>query len=117
MKKKSLIHSLAIAIALCTASAVAQQAMMDGMKGMDMPAKPANTMRTTYQARGVVKQIDAKAQAVTIAHGPVASLHWPAMAMSFGVNDKLLLKKLAVGKTIDFEFTQADKGYTLTGVK
>ena len=33
------------------------------------------------------------------------------------VGDQTLFDKLAVGKAVDFEFMQADKGYVVTGVK
>ncbi|KAF0112747.1 MAG: hypothetical protein FD149_2362, partial [Rhodospirillaceae bacterium] len=33
------------------------------------------------------------------------------------VKDKMLLDKLGVGKTVDFEFVQADTDYVITGVQ
>ncbi len=38
-----------------------------------------------HRAEGTVKAIDAKAGTVSIAHGPVATLNWPAMTMDFKV--------------------------------
>lgn len=119
--KKSLIGSFAVVLALAATSAMAQQKSMEGMKGMpmdnmkEMPmAKPA-AGQTVHAARGKVTKVDAGV--VTLAHEPVKSLNWPAMNMGFQVKDKMLLDKLGVGKTVDFEFVQADKGYVITGVK
>lgn len=75
--------------------------------------------RSVHMAKGKVTKVDADAGAgtVTIAHGPVKTLNWPAMTMGFQVKDKTLLDKLVVGKTVDFEFAKADGGYVITSVK
>ena len=98
--------TLALAMSLSSAAALAQQ-RMDDMKGMDMGAQPASA---THHASGVVKSVDAGAGAVTLAHDPVKTLSWPAMTMTFKVKDKALLDKLAVGKKVDFDFEQSGKG-------
>jgi Cu(I)/Ag(I) efflux system protein CusF len=64
-----------------------------------------------------VKAVDPAKGTVTFAHGPVASLHWPAMTMSFTVADKSLLGKLSPNQTVDFEFKQQGKDYVVTAVK
>lgn len=121
--KKSLIGSLAVVLALAATSAMAQQKMMEGMKGMpmdnmkEMPMNKPAAGQTVHAARGKVTKVDAGAGVVTLAHEPVKSMNWPAMNMGFQVKDKMLLDKLGVGKTVDFEFVQADKGYVITGVK
>lgn len=121
--KKSLIASFAVVLALSATSAMAQQKMMEGMKGMpmdqmkDRPMNQPAAGQTVHAARGKVTKVDAGAGVVTLAHEPVKSLNWPAMNMGFQVRDKMLLDKLGVGKTVDFEFVQAAKGYVITGVK
>lgn len=120
--KKSLIGSLAVVLALAATSAMAQQ-KMEGMKGMpmdnmkEMPMNKPAAGQIVHAARGKVTKVDAGAGVVTLAHEPVKSLNWPAMNMGFQVQDKMLLDKLGVGKTVDFEFVQAEKGYVITGVK
>ena len=109
--EKPLAATLALAMSLSCAAALAQQ-RMDDMKGMDMGSKPA---AATHHASGVVKSVDAGA--VTLAHDPVKTLNWPAMTMRFQVKDKALLDKLAVGKKVDFDFEQSGKGYVVTAVK
>lgn len=51
---------------------------------------------------GVVRGINARAGTITIAHGPIASLHWPAMTMTFRVQSAALLRGVTVGRTIHF---------------
>ncbi|MGM9488077.1 copper-binding protein [Ideonella sp. YS5] len=116
MKKIVLSTLVIVAASAPFTVAVAQQKVND-MKGMDMPKKPAPQAGATHMAKGEVKKLDAKAGTVTIAHGPVQSLKWPAMTMGFDVKDKMLLDKLAVGKTVDFEFVQDGSKYVVTAVK
>lgn len=121
--KKSPINSLAAILVLSATAAMAQQKTMDSMKNMpmdgmkDMPMGKPAAGQTVHMAKGKVTRVDAAAGVVTLAHEPVKSLNWPAMTMGFQVRDKMVLDNLTVGKTVDFEFTQADKGYVITKVK
>lgn len=54
---------------------------------------------------------------MTVAHGPVKTMMWPAMTMGFKVKDKMLLDKLSAGKKFKFEFMQENGDYAITGVK
>lgn len=116
MKTIVLSALVALAVAAPFGMVVAQQ-KMDDMKGMDMPKKGATQPGSTHLAKGEVKKVDAKAGTVTIAHGPVQSMNWPGMTMDFAVTDKMLLDKLAVGKTVDFEFAREGSKYVVTAVK
>jgi Cu(I)/Ag(I) efflux system periplasmic protein CusF len=71
----------------------------------------------THNASGTVTKIDRIASKVTISHGPVQSLKWPAMTMNFLVRDKTLLDRLPAGKKIDFEFVQQGRDYVITSAK
>ncbi|MES2081036.1 MAG: copper-binding protein [Pseudomonadota bacterium] len=111
--KKIVIASLVIA----AASTSFAQSKMGDMKGMDMAKKPAAGAQTTHEANGTIKKIDTKAGSVVISHGPVSSLNWPPMTMSFKVKDKDLLGKLAVDKKVDFGFVKEGDDYVVTSVK
>lgn len=115
--KKLAIPSLA-AVSLLACGAVLAQPKMDAMKGMDMPMQPASTVKaTTHKASGVVKQVDPKASTVTLAHGPIKSLNWPAMTMGFKVRDKALFDKLGVGAKVNVQLEQQGKDYVVTNVE
>ena len=111
--------SLLIALTLGAGSTFAADKMEDmkgmNMKNMDMGKPAAST--TTHKTVGVVKALDAKAGTVTFDHEPVKSLNWPAMKMTFGVKDKMLFDKLAMGKKVEFDFVQEGKNYVVTAVK
>lgn len=114
--KKQFLTTLTLVSALSATAALAQS-KMDDMKGMDMAMKPVSTAQTTHEANGTIKKIDAKKGWVTIAHGPVNSLSWPPMTMSFKVKNKSLLDKLAVDKKVDFGFVKEGEDYVMTTVR
>ena len=106
-----------VAVTVFAAAAASAQMKMDDMKGMEVGKKPVASQHATHVAKAEVKKADAKAGIVTLAHEPVTSLNWPAMTMSFKVNDKKLWKKLDEGKTVEVEFVQQGKDYVVTTVK
>lgn len=118
MKKLAISSSIALALLAAQAPAVAAQDM-GGMKGMPMEkmSPPANGKGAVHTAKGTVRKVDAKAAVVTLAHGPVKSLNWPAMSMGFKVRDKGLLEQLSEGRSVEFEFVQSGKDYVITGAK
>jgi Cu(I)/Ag(I) efflux system membrane fusion protein len=71
-------------------------------------AKPA--MGAGHKAEGTVDSVEAKVGTVTITHGPVATLKWPAMTMEFKVANAALLKELQPGQTVSFEFVERAPG-------
>ena len=97
--KKVALHSLVLASALFAVAASAQQ-KMDDMKGMDMMQKPTAGAQMVHKAAGTVNTIDAKAGIVTLAHGPVKTMNWPAMTMGFKVKDRMLLASSVTAKRL-----------------
>ena len=109
---------------------------MKGMEGMDMKGMDMKNMDEkkckemmhkmkktkaashggVHAADGVVKNIDSAGK-VTLQHGPVKSLGWPAMSMGFAVKDKALMPKLAVGSKVHVEFDKQGGDYVITSVK
>ena len=96
---------------------------MDGCKDMmkentaDSKLQGTSKEGTVHKTSAVVKSVDPANGKVTLAHEQVKSLNWPAMTMTFGVKDKSLLDKLAVGKKVDVEFTQQGSNYVVSAVK
>ncbi len=92
--KKTLL-ALAVLAGLTTTTASAQSsASMHGM-----PKKGAVKVG---RGSGIVTAIDPKAAKVTIQHGPIAALGWPAMTMSFMATPPALLKTVKVGQRVEF---------------
>ena len=81
------------------------------------PAVPA-AKASGHQAVGTVQEVDAKALTVSISHGPIASLKWPAMTMDFKVANASLLKALKPGAKVTVEFVERQPGeWVITSVK
>ncbi|MDP2793576.1 MAG: efflux RND transporter periplasmic adaptor subunit [Sulfurisoma sp.] len=74
--------------------------------GMSEPAKAA----VSHQAVGTLDAIDAKAGTVTVTHGPVASIKWPAMTMEFMPANPSLVANVKPGTAIGFEFVERKPG-------
>ncbi len=65
---------------------------------------------SSHQAEGKIDAIDATAGTVSIAHGPVDSLKWPAMTMDFTLANSSLIGTLKPGATVAFTFVERKPG-------
>ena len=63
-----------------------------------------------HHGDGRIEAIDLSHASLTIAHGPIDSLRWPAMTMDFQVNDAQLLQSLKPGQDIHFAMTENSAG-------
>lgn len=109
---------IAAALLLCVFSAIAA-AQSGGMKGMDMKGmdKGASNSETTHQAAGTVRSVDAAKGTISLVHGPVASMNWPAMTMTFKAKDKKMVEAVKPGQKIEIDFHQQGRDYVITKVK
>jgi Cu(I)/Ag(I) efflux system protein CusF len=69
----------------------------------------------TASATGVVQSIDAAAKTITIAHGPVESLGWPGMTMTF-LAPGADLAAFKAGDNVSFEFTSTGMDGTIVAL-
>jgi Cu(I)/Ag(I) efflux system periplasmic protein CusF len=130
------MYSAAFAISLAAASGV--HAQSGGMKGMDMKDMPMKDMKEmpkkdmsmkdmkgmgagkqgeAHKGSGTVEKIDTAKGTVTLAHGPVKTMNWPAMTMTFNVKDKAMLDKIKPGAKVEFGFVQSGKDHVVTEIK
>ena len=121
--KRAVACSLFVALSVFIVPvARAQSQGMGGMdmksdgKGMDMKSEKKAKFQT-HKGSGTVSKVDSEKGTITIAHGPVQSMNWPAMTMTFKVKDKKMLNKVKEGEKVDFSFVQSGKDYTITHVK
>lgn len=71
-----------------------------------------------HQANGRIDTYDPKTGTVSIEHGPIDSLQWPAMTMEFKVANEGLVTGLKPGARIDFEFVERGEGeWVVTAIK
>jgi Cu(I)/Ag(I) efflux system membrane fusion protein len=91
------------------------------------PVTPARTAATTaggsiesvpvakssvvgHHAEGTIKALDVKSGTLSVAHGPVETLKWPAMTMDFKAANDALLTGLKPGTGVAFEFVERSPG-------
>jgi Cu(I)/Ag(I) efflux system membrane fusion protein len=73
-------------------------------------AEAAKQAGAGHQAEGTVDGVDAKAGIISLNHGPVETLKWPAMTMEFKVANEALLKELKPGAKVSVEFVERQPG-------
>lgn len=121
--KRSFVPMLAIGLSIGVSLAHAQGMGGMEMKGMEkkdmqgMQMKGERKAGEIHNGSGTVTKLDAQKGTVTINHGPVKSMNWPAMTMTFKVKDKAALGKVKQGDKVQFSFVQSGKDYTITELK
>jgi Cu(I)/Ag(I) efflux system protein CusF len=68
---------------------------------------------TSHSAEGVLTGIDTAAGTVSISHGAIATIGWPAMTMNFTLADPNAAAGFAPGQKVTFHFT-VEGGMTAT---
>ncbi|CAN7662904.1 efflux RND transporter periplasmic adaptor subunit [Variovorax paradoxus] len=70
----------------------------------------------THQAEGKVESV--APDGITISHGPIASLQWPAMTMGFGKAAPSAFPEIKPGDPVRFEFREGGAmGYELVSIQ
>jgi RND family efflux transporter MFP subunit len=78
-------------------------------------AQGAAASAVGHRAQGTIESIDAKAGTVTLAHGPVPALKWPAMTMEFVLANPALAARVKAGSAVSVEFVERKPGeYVIT---
>lgn len=103
--------------------ALGQPVFAAEMPAMPMDKMPMKAMQmeqsgaaATAQASGTVKAIDSQKGSVTIAHGPVPAVKWPAMSMGFKATPEQLAQ-VQVGQQVMFEFKSEGMAATLLSIE
>ena len=80
------------------------------MNNMPMSGSMAEPMsKKIHHGIGIVRKVDVENGRITIAHEPIPSIQWPAMTMTFAVQNGKLLDQITVGEKIKFDLVQSAK--------
>lgn len=109
---RAFLPALSVALGLALAGPAPAQDV-SSMKGMDM-GQPAARFG---QGTGLIKAVDPKAGTLTLQHGPIAGLGWPAMTMTFKADPPSLLSGLKVGQTLGFDVKAVGGTAEVTAVR
>jgi Cu(I)/Ag(I) efflux system membrane fusion protein len=92
------------------------EASLSGMKVRPISgvAPPPAAKATTYTAAGRIEKI--ASDSVTLNHGPVPALNWPAMTMTFRLADPAIGKGFMPGDRVRFTFDQPPEGPTVRSI-
>ena len=95
---------------------VSSQFLIDSeasLKGVEarLNDEPKRTAANTAQRHDGQAKVEAIGRdTVTLSHGPIDSLKWPAMSMDFKLPKGGAPRGVAVGDRVDFEFTMSPEG-------
>ena len=78
------------------------------MSDMPMPDKPMQLDAAVHRGEGKIESIDA--DEITLSHGPIPSMQWPAMTMGFQRPEGGVSTAMKVGDTVIFEFRPTTDG-------
>ncbi len=79
-------------------------------------ATPAAEMPKMASATGSVEAVDAAAGKITIAHGAVDALQWPAMTMAFKATPEQIAS-VRIGQKVNFEFQSQGMDATISRIE
>ena len=122
MKIQAALFSLALLAACSSPSGNSDQATPGPTTTNNpQPTQPDTTAATasatgaSATAIGTVQTVDTATGKITIAHGPVAALNWPAMTMAFNATPEQLASVQA-GQKVQFEFVAQGMSATIRSI-
>ena len=86
-------------------------ATADTMSSMEMPVNSK-----MGKGSGTVTAVDAAGGKITLDHGAIPAVDWPAMKMGFSAKPDLL-KSVAVGDRVDFDVTVTGSAGEVTAIR
>ena len=112
-------------VAILTTALAGSLALTACNKAADAPAKPAastdmasmdmSAATKTGSGSGKITELDKAGGKVTIDHGPIPAVGWPAMTMGFKADPKML-DGVAVGDQVDFTLSLKGNDGTVTRI-
>ena len=102
--------ALAFLLATCGKEQTAASETQDAANG----SPSSNAVAEVYSGTGTIQSISG--DNVTIAHGPIAGIGWPAMTMTFTASPGMA-EGVKVGSQVDFSFRQDSGSFVLTSLR
>lgn len=117
MRTAAIYAPIALSLMLAACGEEAEPNAAEGALSIEAQATatPVAGAGAEYSATGDVTEVSA--DQVTISHGPVEALGWPAMTMSFEAPSGQMLEDVDVGDPVAFDFRQAGEEYVLTSLR
>jgi Cu(I)/Ag(I) efflux system protein CusF len=101
-------------IAIGPMLAPSRDVLAQGMK--DMPGMGKAKQATTAAGSGTVTAVNLQNRKVTLDHGPIADINWPAMKMEFATAPSIDLSKVKTGDKVRFTLSGSGNTYTVQSI-
>jgi Cu/Ag efflux protein CusF len=82
----------------------------------DMPGMGKAKQATTAAGTGTVTSVNIQNRKVTLDHGPIAEINWPAMKMEFAAAPSVDLSKVKTGDKVRFTLSGSGNTYTVQSI-
>lgn len=105
------LFGCALLLGTALTSLPAHLARAQGMSNMEK--MPASKGATSASGTGTVAAINTSARKVTLNHGPLPAINWPAMKMEFAVAPSVDLSKVTPGDKVTFTLSGSNNSYTV----
>jgi len=83
----------------------------------DMPGMGKAKQGTTATGTGTVTAVNIPNRRVTLDHGPIPDIKWPAMKMEFATARSVDLSKVKTGDKVHFTLSGSGSSYTVQSIK
>jgi Cu/Ag efflux protein CusF len=90
------------------------QGMQPNMK--QMPSMDDAKQGTTASGTGTVTAVNVASRKVTLDHGPIPKVKYPAMKMEFPVAPSVDLSKVKTGDKVNFTLSGSGNSYTVQSI-
>ena len=97
-----------------TSAEMSQAGSAGSTGGMREVAQGEELSGEVHTGSGDITEIEG--DRVTISHGPVESIDWPAMTMTFQAQSSGMLEGLNIGDPVEFQFQQAGENFVLSSI-
>ena len=120
--KHALMLSAGMAVALAACGQKTEPAPVEAPAVAAAPSDMAATPMAPAEAdksgvgSGVITAVDAAAGSITIDHGPIPGVGWPAMTMSFKAVPAVV-EKAKVGERVQFDVTVRGRESEVTAIR
>ena len=104
----------ALALALLLAACGKEQTAAPETQDVGKGSPTSNAVGEVYSGSGTIQSISG--DKVTIAHGPIEGIGWPAMTMTFTAPPSMA-EGVKAGSQVDFSFRQDGSAYVLTSLR
>jgi Cu(I)/Ag(I) efflux system protein CusF len=112
-----LVLSAAMALAIAAPAFAQPTGAMNGGRGMSGAHGADHSSMTMANGVGAVTAVDVKAGTVTIHHGPISALNWPAMTMAFKASAPSVLQGVKAGQSVKFQLMKMGGSVQLTAIQ